>query len=174
MRQRRALGRTVTLGTVALGVVLAGCSVGEADPGDVVEPTVEAATTQAEPTPTETPKPQAPDVSTSESPEPDAESDTPAPEPQQASLDQTFAAMLEAIAQDGEDGLTPFLADPEAGDMWRVSDWDWTGGPCAEGGPGESACVGYFEKDGMEMENIFGFDNIDGTWLLVESWVAWE
>lgn len=169
MRQLVTLGCVVTF--VAVLASCAGEVTGQSEPGG--SPIVSTPTDTA-PAPAPSLEPQAPDIAASESPAPVDEPEPATPERQEMSLDQTFAAMLDALAADGEEGLRPFLESPDAGDMWSLADWDWTGGPCAEGGPGESACVGYFVKDGMEMENIFGFENVDDQWLLVESWVAWE
>lgn len=167
--------RLVALGSAfALAAVLAGCSGGESEGPDADDSPIASPPPTTAPAGTPEPESEEPEPVGAESPEPAAEPEAQEPAADGGSLDGTFKAMLEAIEREGEEGLTPFLADPEAGDMWRVSDWDWTGGPCAEGGPGESACVGYFTKDGREMENVFGFDKIDGEWLLVESWVAWE
>jgi hypothetical protein len=89
-------------------------------------------------------------------------------------LEATFNAMIIAIAADGEAGLTPFLADPEAGDLWGISDWTWAPGECFEGAPGESGCVGTFVKNGTAIENVFLFDQVDGVWLLTDSWADGE
>ena len=161
---------------LALGVVLAGCSAEAESPAEPAEPTV--ANTLAGPEPeapyvgtSESPAPEEPDVSTSESPAPVDESDFPATEAQAATLEETFVAMLEAVAADGADGLAPYLASSARSDITGIADWEWTAGDCFEGAVGESGCVGYFEKDGSEIETVFLFDQIDGRWLLTESYV---
>lgn len=166
--------RLVVVASVfAAGWALTGCSGTEQEPIEADEPAPVSSPTETAPAPPESPEPAPSPTHVAQSPGPVVEPEEPPAEPQEQSLEQTFSAMLEAIAADGEEGLLPFLVNPEAGDLWYLSDWDWERGPCSEGGPGESACVGYFVKDGEKIENIFGFEDVNGQWLLLESWVPW-
>lgn len=89
-------------------------------------------------------------------------------------LDQAFDDMIAAMAASGAQGLQQFLSNPGAGDVWGIAQWTWVPGDCVEGAPGESGCVGTFEKDGANLETVFMFDQIDGEWLLTDSWVEGE
>lgn len=87
-----------------------------------------------------------------------------------ASLDETFALMLFAMAQDGEDGLWSFLASPEEGDVWGILDWEWSDPQCFQTAD-PPACVATFHKGGEDIENVFEFVEDDGRWLLTSSYV---
>ena len=173
MRRVIAAGFALALGGVLTGCFGGGTPVSDPTESPEVDTPVESPVAPVK-SPETPPQPDEPDPHFTKSPEPAATAEAHEPAGEEHPLDATFGAMLQAIERHGEDGLAPFLANPQAGDMWRLSDWDWTRGPCIAAGPGESACVGYFTKNGTEMENIFGFENINGEWRLVESWVAWE
>lgn len=110
------------------------------------------------------------------SPEPSAEPSPASGPGDDVAMDlvTTFNAMIVAMAADGEAGLRPFLEYSDSGDLWGISNWTWAPGECFEGEPGESGCVGTFEKDGATLETVFLFDQIDGQWLLTDSWVDGE
>lgn len=135
--------------------------------GPVETPTAEVPSPTDEPAAETSPEPN-PSASIEPSPEPDE-----SPDGGTLDLAATFDSMLAAMAEHGEDGLLPFLKDPSDGDLWGISDHDWSDPQCSENVDEPSGCTARFEKDGASLENVFMFELVDDVWLLTESYV-WE
>lgn len=136
------------------------------EPGELPEHTPSPAAPAPSPTPT---PPASPPATSPASPLPREEPELPEQAP--ATLLETFEAMLAAVDRDGESGLAPYLADPSQGDLWGISDHQWSRPECSENTDGPSGCVAWFDNDGPLIENIFIFEHRRGVWLLTDSYV---